>query len=124
MRDVAASVGCPFLGETEDVNIRTRLVTCLRQVKARALFQASYNRSRHHLGELGDYLFEPVVDGEFVPAEPSVLLGNQTHLISQGVLERDFILGVLNNEGSLLAGDRVPQVGPSGDSGLVNRTER
>ena len=113
LRDVAASVGCPFLGETKDVNTRARLVTCLRLVKAERLFQASFNvtLTRDIVTKVLEFIFVPVVDGEFVPAEPLTLLSDRKHLISQGVLDKDCIVGVDNNEGSLLYSNQaVPSV--------------
>ena len=42
----------------------------------------------------------PVVDGEFVPANPVQLMSNVTYLDDVGVTQRDVMLGVTNDEGA------------------------
>lgn len=43
--------------------------------------------------------FNPVVDGELVPYDPALLLGNPTYLRESGVLDRSYIVGKTNADG-------------------------
>ncbi|GFS12369.1 carboxylic ester hydrolase [Elysia marginata] len=49
-----------------------------------------------------DFVWLPVIDGEFILDEPLNLLNNVTYLEQQGAFEKDFMIGVLNDEGALL----------------------
>ena len=49
-----------------------------------------------------DFVWVPVIDGEFIADDPLSLLSNTTFLEQQNVFEKDYMIGVLNDEGALL----------------------
>ncbi|RUS74714.1 hypothetical protein EGW08_017523 [Elysia chlorotica] len=49
-----------------------------------------------------DFVWTPVIDGYFVPGEPLSLINNVTFLRQRGVFQKDYMIGVLNDEGGLL----------------------
>lgn len=49
-----------------------------------------------------DFIWMPVIDGEFIPDEPLKLLNNISYLEKIGAFSKDFIIGVLNDEGGLV----------------------
>ncbi|KAK3803029.1 hypothetical protein RRG08_008398 [Elysia crispata] len=126
-RQLATNLNCPYPADSEDFGIRALIVSCLRLLKPEQIDQASLNLTlaQDTATKLVEFLFVPVVDREFVLEDPKVLLGNQTFLTSQGIMDMDFIVGVVNNEGSLLFGNPAvpvpPVFGDFFDSSLVPR---
>uniref|UniRef100_A0A0B7A536 Carboxylesterase type B domain-containing protein n=1 Tax=Arion vulgaris TaxID=1028688 RepID=A0A0B7A536_9EUPU len=57
-----------------------------------------------------DFIWMPIVDGEFIPDEPLKLLTNITYLKGVGAFDKDFIIGVLNNEGALVVQNFVKTI--------------
>ncbi|BFZ22960.1 hypothetical protein BsWGS_25999 [Bradybaena similaris] len=47
-------------------------------------------------------LFLPTIDGDLLPRSPDSLLANATYLRTNGVLDRDYIVGFNNNEGMII----------------------
>ncbi|CAG5116006.1 unnamed protein product [Candidula unifasciata] len=59
-----------------------------------------------------DKLFIPVIDGDVLPQSPESLLANVSYLRSNGILDRDYIMGCTNNEGLILfASQMVTEAG-------------
>ncbi|KAK7501814.1 hypothetical protein BaRGS_00006900 [Batillaria attramentaria] len=105
---VARQLGCPTHlavgGLPVDVTTSSReMLTCLRQAPAGNLTSASLGAASRSLASVAvDFLFVPTVDGDFVPKEPGDMLKDSGHLQQVGFYERDYLSGVLNNEGGLL----------------------
>ncbi|GFS10550.1 carboxylic ester hydrolase [Elysia marginata] len=49
-----------------------------------------------------DFVWMPVIDGEFIPGEPLDLINDATFLDQHGAFQKDYLIGVLNDEGALL----------------------
>ncbi|GFS10547.1 carboxylic ester hydrolase [Elysia marginata] len=78
--------------------------TCLQNVDVSSIL--TYSKPEWYVSNNAqkqiDFVWLPVVDGEFIPDEPLNLLNNVTYLEQQGAFEKDFMIGVLNDEGALL----------------------
>ncbi|GFS20612.1 carboxylic ester hydrolase [Elysia marginata] len=127
-RQLAENLNCSYPSDAvTDIHVRALVVTCLRLLKAEQIFQAGLNLflTQSTATKLVEFLFVPVVDGEFVLEDPRVMLDNHTYLMNQGVIEKDIIVGVANNEGSLLFGNsavpKPPDFGDFFDKDLIPR---
>ncbi|KAK3773563.1 hypothetical protein RRG08_022273 [Elysia crispata] len=49
-----------------------------------------------------DFVWSPVIDGEFILEEPLSLINNISFMEQQRVFNKDYMIGVLNDEGALL----------------------
>ncbi|XP_005110856.1 para-nitrobenzyl esterase [Aplysia californica] len=89
-------VGCPGTGE--------KFLQCLRNVSIADILRHdkpdSFNISQAR--RQFDFIWMPVVDGEMVPGEPLSLLANRSHLAQVGAYDKDYVIGILNDEGSLV----------------------
>ncbi|BFZ07844.1 hypothetical protein BsWGS_10883 [Bradybaena similaris] len=98
-RDFAAMVGCSSSQSSSD------LAECLDQVSVADILQ--YSRpSAFNIPlaqQQSDFIWMPVIDGEFIPDEPLKLLHNITYLEKVRAFEKDFLFSLLNNEGGLIS---------------------
>ncbi|XP_013070891.2 fatty acyl-CoA hydrolase precursor, medium chain-like isoform X3 [Biomphalaria glabrata] len=105
-REFAAMVGC------EAAAASSQLAQCLRGVSIADILKnskpSSFNISTAR--RQADFIWEPAVDGEFIPQEPLALLSNSTYLKSVGAYDKDYIIGVLNNEGGLISDNFLRQI--------------
>lgn len=80
-----------------------QLANCLRNVSVADILShdlpSNFNipQARRQL----DFIWTPVVDGEFIVDYPNKLLKNKTFLESVGAFQKDYIIGFLDNEGGL-----------------------
>ncbi|KAH9507245.1 hypothetical protein Btru_056705 [Bulinus truncatus] len=98
-REFAALAGCSAKPSS------SQLADCLRGVSIAAILNSSKPSSFDiTVGRRqADFIWEPTVDGEFLPREPLDALSNITDLKHVGALDKDYIVGVLNNEGGLFS---------------------
>lgn len=95
---LGATMGCNFTAGSKDTQNR-RLVQCLRGMSVDSIL---LHESQEELANyLNGYMTAPVIDGDFVPDDPIVLINNQTYLNQVGFYSYDSLLGCNNNEGSL-----------------------
>nr|XP_053656738.1 venom carboxylesterase-6-like [Cherax quadricarinatus] len=86
--------GCPDGGEVESESQSNILLTCLQGVNIENL---TMSYTHHYVGVFPQLLLAPRVDGDFLPAEPEVLMtqGNHNNV--------DIIFGVNSHEGGFRA---------------------
>lgn len=98
--DFAEKVGCTS-GPNSNI---TDLGRCLRRLSIADILNSSlpfvFNITAAR--KQADFIWQPTVDGELIPDEPMTLLANRSYLLKAGALEKDYMIGLLNNEGSLL----------------------
>ncbi|GFO21497.1 carboxylic ester hydrolase [Plakobranchus ocellatus] len=80
------------------------LKDCLRNVSDDNILK--FSKSEWYASSLAqrqlDFVWTPVIDGEFILDDPSNLINNITFLEQLKVYEKQYIIGVVNNEGALL----------------------
>ncbi|CAL1537737.1 unnamed protein product [Lymnaea stagnalis] len=99
-REFAEKVGCASRadGNTSDLG------ACLRQLSIADILNNSlpFGFNITAARKQADFIWQPTVDGEFIPDEPMALLANHSYLLQVGALKKDYMIGLLNNEGALL----------------------
>ncbi|KAH9507251.1 Carboxylesterase 5A [Bulinus truncatus] len=106
-REFAAAVGCSPQGAPS-----SQLAQCLRNASVDNILKNSKPSSFSLTAgrRQADFVWVPTVDGELIPGEPAASLSNLTYLKNVGALEKDYIIGVLNNEGGLISENFLGQV--------------
>ena len=78
--------------------------SCLHDVTIEDILK--YSKPEWHVSNRAqrqiDFVWRAVIDGEIIPDEPMRLLNNVTFLEQQGVFKKDYMIGVLNDEGGIL----------------------
>ena len=93
----AELVGCP-------ISSSASFKACLQKVHLDDILKYSkpewyvYNQAQQQV----DFVWTPIIDGDFIPGEPLSLINNASFLNEQGVFQKDFIIGVLNDEGAII----------------------
>ncbi|BFZ22984.1 hypothetical protein BsWGS_26023 [Bradybaena similaris] len=106
LNSVAEKLGCTaslfYLGWFRRIR-SSDLINCIRN-KTVAELQAVINQTPVTDGLLNtDTQFVPVIDGDVIPLSPESLLANTTYLRLNGVLDRNYLVGVTNNEGLIIS---------------------
>ncbi|CAG5125107.1 unnamed protein product [Candidula unifasciata] len=97
--EFASMVGCSSVHSSAD------LAKCLRQVSVAVILQYSQPSafSLSLAQQQSDFIWMPVIDGEFIPDEPLKLLHNISYLETIGAYKKDFLFSILNNEGAMIS---------------------
>ncbi|XP_025083330.1 bile salt-activated lipase-like isoform X2 [Pomacea canaliculata] len=102
---LALNLTCPSprsTTSTGDAAIIADFLSCVRRASPQQILLASSQQTTLARA-LIDYGFIPTVDGEFVRKNPADMLNDNEYLQQIGFYDRDYLSGVVNNEGGTLS---------------------
>ena len=104
MYRLASRLDClPWWSLASPVDYHNKIISCLRNKPAFSI--ESFEDNLPGNGEIFSDLLNgikstPVVDGDFIPGDPKILLGDIDYLQRNGIADRSYIAGTTNDEGA------------------------
>ncbi|XP_064610836.1 cholinesterase-like [Liolophura sinensis] len=98
--EFAKRLDCDTPGKEDDASA---MMDCLRSKNVTDIFKSSHRMPKSLGMSVIDFTWVPSVDADFVPDDPNSLITNGTYLQEIGFFDADLLLGMNNDEGSLVS---------------------
>lgn len=98
--EFARRLDCLTPGNEDD---KSAMMDCLRNKNVTDISSSSHSMPKSLGMSVIDFTWVPSVDADFVPDDPSTLIANTTYLQEIGFFDADLLLGMNNDEGSLVS---------------------